>query len=85
MELEPLALNVQVVGRKTIKMTDYLRIIRLLRKHFEGRLQRKTGWGRNEVLSEYDRAGTEALAEMLNDKSQRETSSDQAGPREPPA
>lgn len=33
---------------------------------FEERLQRKTGWGRNEILEEYKQAKLQALMEALD-------------------
>lgn len=41
------------------------KILTLIREKFEARLKAKTGWGRTELLAEYDRAVAEALAELL--------------------
>lgn len=69
--------------KAVIRMSNYLNLVRLLRQHFHDKLQVKTGWGRNEVMAQYDQAATEALAEMLNDQSQCETGSDHTSSREP--
>lgn len=68
--------------KDVIRMSNYLTLIRLLRQHFHDKLQVKTGWGRNEVMAQYDQASAEALAEMLNDKPQCETSPDHPSTRE---
>ena len=60
-------------------MSRYLNLIRLLRKHFEGKLQKKTGWGRNELIAQFDQAATDALAELLDDQQSRNESQHQAG------
>lgn len=41
------------------------KLIELIRTKFEARLAGKTGWGRNELLVEYDKAVNEALLELL--------------------
>lgn len=43
------------------------KLLDLIRKKFHERLQAKTGWGRIDVLVEYDRAVSEALAELLDE------------------
>lgn len=40
------------------------KLIDLIREKFKERLQAKTGWGRLDILSEYDRAVTDALLEL---------------------
>lgn len=42
------------------------KLVDLIRQKFEARLQAKTGWGRNDVMVEYDKAVAEALLEMLD-------------------
>lgn len=46
-----------------MKTSDLLKRVREL---FEQRLQAKTGWGRNELLVQYDQAVNEALMEAVN-------------------
>lgn len=38
----------------------------LVRKNFHDRLQAKTGWGRNDVMAEFDKAVNDALLELLD-------------------
>lgn len=42
------------------------KLIELIREKFKARLQAKTGWGRVDVMSEYDQAVTEAMLELLD-------------------
>lgn len=37
-----------------------------IKELFEKRLQTKTGWGRNDVMAEYNAAVQEALMELLD-------------------
>jgi hypothetical protein len=40
--------------------------VELIKKNFEARLQTKTGWGRNDVMAEFNAAVTESILEMLD-------------------
>lgn len=42
------------------------KLIGLIRAKYEEALSTKTGWGRVELLTVYDRCVTEALAELLD-------------------
>lgn len=42
------------------------KLVELIRQKFEARLQAKTGWGRNDVMAEYDKAVSEASLELLD-------------------
>jgi hypothetical protein len=42
------------------------KLLELIRKHFERRLSAKTGWGRVELLAEYDKAVADAAMELLD-------------------
>lgn len=48
-----------------MKFSEYAQ---LLRKRFFERLERKTGWGKEEVKKEYWEAATQVLEEQLNEK-----------------
>ncbi len=41
------------------------KLVELITKKFEQKLQAKTNWGRNEVLAHYRDAVSEALLEMM--------------------
>lgn len=47
------------------------KLLDLIRKKFMDRLQAKTGWGRIDVLVEYDRAVSEAVIELLDELQQQ--------------
>lgn len=42
------------------------KLIELIKTKFKERLQAKTGWGRNDVIAEFDAAVNDALLEMLD-------------------
>ena len=42
------------------------KLIELIKTKFKERLQAKTGWGRTELLAEFDAAVADALLEMLD-------------------
>lgn len=42
------------------------KLIELITQKFKARLQVKTGWGRNDVIAEYEAAVNEALLEMID-------------------
>lgn len=44
------------------------RLIELLRQQFEEQLQAKTGWGRNEVLTCFDKACIRAMVLYAREK-----------------
>ena len=46
-----------------------------LRDEFYARLQRKTGWGREEVKKEFEEAGETVVLEMLEEKEEQRTNS----------
>jgi hypothetical protein len=41
-------------------------LLDLIRDKFYARLERKTGWGKEELKLEYEKAITEALTDILN-------------------
>jgi hypothetical protein len=41
-------------------------VIRELRQELHGRLDRKTSWGRNEVMSAFDQSVTEVLLRLVS-------------------
>jgi hypothetical protein len=41
------------------------KLLELIKKNFEARLQAKTGWGRNDVMAEFNAAVMESLLEMM--------------------
>jgi len=48
-------------------MTMNKKLIEAVRRHFTQRLQAKTGWGRVELLQEFEAAVNDALLELLED------------------
>jgi len=42
------------------------KFILILKAAFEKRISRKTGWGKNELMREFDAAVTEAVLEVLD-------------------
>lgn len=42
------------------------KLVELIKKHFKLRLQVKTGWGRNDVMVEFEAAVNDALLEMMD-------------------
>lgn len=40
---------------------NVMNVLDRLRDHFKEALQAKTGWGRQEILQEFDRAATKAV------------------------
>lgn len=44
------------------------RLIDLIRENFKRRLSQKTGWGRVELMLEFEIAVTDALAQCLDEK-----------------
>jgi len=40
----------------------------ILREEFEKRMEKKTGWGKNEVLIEFDKASITALIKYATNK-----------------
>lgn len=45
------------------------RFQKLFREEFKNLLSTKTGWGKNEVLSAFDRASANAALQMLDEQS----------------
>lgn len=45
------------------------RFIELLKRKFRERIHKKTGWGCNEIYSEFEQAITEALVEIMDESS----------------
>lgn len=48
-------------------MSTTRKLLTLIREKYETRISVKTGWGKNELLAEYDKAVSEALMEMLDE------------------
>lgn len=42
------------------------KLIDLIRKNFMARLAVKTGWGRNDIMAEFNAAVSEAVLELLD-------------------
>ena len=42
------------------------KLLALIQKKFEEKLQAKTGWGRNEILAAYKDAVSEAILELID-------------------
>ena len=42
-------------------------MIALLKEKFKARMRAKTGWGRNDVMVEFEAALNEAMLEILDD------------------
>lgn len=55
------------VANKVNPMVMNKKLIKQIEKRFKEKLQRKTGWGRNEVLLAYKEAVNEAIFDMLDD------------------
>lgn len=49
---------------------NVMNVLDRLRDHFKEALQAKTGWGRQEILQEFDRAATKAV---INEHQTQET------------
>jgi len=49
------------------------RLIDLIRENFKRRLSQKTGWGRVELMLEFEIAVTDALAQCLDEVEKGET------------
>ncbi len=47
---------------------NHAQLMQALRTEFQEALQRRTSWGRNDVLSVFDQASTAVLAKALDDK-----------------
>jgi hypothetical protein len=45
------------------------RFVQILREKFEQGLQAKTGWGKNEVLSLFERCLTDAMSQLYDEAS----------------
>jgi len=41
-------------------------LLKRIREIFEAKISQKTGWGKNELMIEYDKAVNEALMEFIN-------------------
>jgi hypothetical protein len=41
-------------------------LLKRIREIFEGKVSKKTGWGKNELMIEYDKAVNEALIELID-------------------
>ncbi len=41
-------------------------LLKRIREIFEEKISSKTGWGKNELMIEYDKAVNEALIELLD-------------------
>lgn len=50
------------------------KLMELIRAKFKARLEAKTGWGRNDVMAEYDLAVNEALLELLDSNTDKQQS-----------
>lgn len=48
-------------------ITTTRKLLNLIRDKYESRISIKTGWGKNELMAEYDKAVSEALMEMLDE------------------
>jgi hypothetical protein len=48
-------------------MTKTSELLKQIRDEFINRLQRKTGWGRNELVAEYDEAVHTVIMKRLDD------------------
>ena len=53
-------------------MNVHRELSKKLREKFEVELQKKTGWGRNEVLQAFDAACVELFAELLDTRQPKE-------------
>lgn len=51
---------------KKLESTKLADVLQRIDEAFEQKLQAKTGWGRNEVLTQYRNAVREALLELLD-------------------
>ena len=54
-------------SRYTLSITN-ARLIDLIREKFKRRLSQKTGWGRVELMLEFEIAITDALAQCLDEQ-----------------
>lgn len=45
------------------------KLLDLIKAKFQARLQEKTGWGRNDVISVYEQCVAEACLEILDQQS----------------
>lgn len=45
------------------------KLLARIKELFAARLATKTGWGRNDIMTEYNHAVNEAIMELLNEKS----------------
>ena len=59
-------------SRYTLSITN-ARLIDLIRENFKRRLSQKTGWGRVELMLEFEIALTDALAQCLDEYEKGET------------
>lgn len=48
------------------------RLIGLLREEFTERVNRKTGWGKNEILQEFEQAISNTIARLLDEQEKEE-------------
>jgi len=53
-------------------MNVHKELSKKLRDKFEAELQKKTGWGRNEVLQAFDKACLELFIELLDSRQPKE-------------
>lgn len=42
------------------------KLIELIKRNFRNRMAAKTGWGRNEIIAEFDAAISESVLELLD-------------------
>jgi len=59
-------------SRYTLSITN-ARLIDLIRENFKRRLSQKTGWGRVELMLEFEIALTDALAQCLDEYEKGDT------------
>lgn len=53
---------------KQIQIKMNKELLKRIREIFEEKISKKTGWGKNELMIEYDKAVNEALVELLESK-----------------
>lgn len=58
---------------------NVMNVLDRLRDHFKEALQAKTGWGRQEILQEFDRAATKSVID--EHQAQEKTNADKLAPK----
>lgn len=58
---------------------NVMNVLDRLRDHFKEALQAKTGWGRHEILQEFDRAATKSVID--EHQAQEKTNADKLAPK----